>query len=133
MSGFRSVSILTVAFSGFSRKINFAHANYFWTNTPSFYGAEKNPLPFSPSMRFIIFHGHHYANLRGLVSFYFRSIKLVFFGRKPSGVQSLFLCTVFCGWYFFTGTFLKFQGVTCTFAFFIFFGKRLFFTWKNTA
>ena len=81
-------------------------------------GQKKNPWPFSPSMRFIIFHEHHYANLRGLVSFYFRNIKLVFFGRKPSGVQSLFLCTVFCGWYFFTGTFFKFPGVTCTFGFF---------------
>ena len=48
MTGFRSVSILTVAFSGFSRKINFAHANYFWTNTPSFYGAEKKSLTFFP-------------------------------------------------------------------------------------
>ena len=67
-----------------------------------FMGQKKNPLPFSPSMRFIIFHGHHYANLRGLVSFYFRSIKLVFLEGNH---QSFKVC--FCVQFFAGGIFLR--------------------------
>ena len=96
----------------------FAH-----TGIPSFYHTEKKSLTFYPLNGIIIFHGHHYANLPGLVSFCFSSVKLIFF-------EGIVFVYSFAGGIF-TGTYLNFTRVTCTFS--NFFRKEIIFTWKNTA
>ena len=70
-----------------------------------FMGQKKNPLPFSPSMRFIIFHGHHYANLRGLVSFYFSSLE-----GNHQAFKVSFCVQFFAGGIFLRALFGNFKG-----------------------
>ena len=108
----------------FPRKINFAHANHFCTYRYSkFLSHGKKITYFLPLEWDYYFSWASLRKFTWLVSFCFISIKLIFF-------EGIVFVYSFAGGIF-TGTYLKFTRVTCTFS--NFFRKEIIFTWKNTA